>query len=87
MEKTKSKKNKKDEVSKDVKTNSFVKGPRITEKSAINAERGVYTFNVTSNSNKNEINISIFSRKLDFFVLDLFPTSFISPFITTINSF
>lgn len=59
MEKTKSKKNKKDEVSKDVKTNSFVKGPRITEKSAVYAEKGIYTFNVSNSATKNEVKKAI----------------------------
>ncbi len=58
---TKTKKNTKEVVedTKKVKTHPLIKGPRITEKSAINAERGVYTFNVTSNSNKNEIKKAI----------------------------
>ena len=37
----------------------LIKGPRITEKSAIDAERGVYTFNVAQNANKNEIKKAI----------------------------
>ena len=56
MEKTKTKKtNKKDEGEKKEKTNPFIKGARITEKSAIYAEKGIYTFNVSSNATKNEI--------------------------------
>jgi len=63
MEKTKIKKNtKKGEVvekTKKEKTHPLVKGARITEKSAIGAERGVYTFNVDLNANKNEIKKAI----------------------------
>lgn len=42
-----------------VKTHPLVKSPRITEKSALDAERGVYTFNVASNATKNEIKKAI----------------------------
>lgn len=56
MEKTKTKKtNKKDEEVKKEKKNPFIKGARITEKSAIYAEKGIYTFNVSNNATKNEI--------------------------------
>ncbi len=41
------------------KTHPMIKGPRITEKSAIDAERGVYTFNVALNANKNELKKAI----------------------------
>jgi len=41
------------------KTHPLVKGPRVTEKSAIDAERGVYTFNVLPSANKNEIKKAI----------------------------
>jgi len=41
------------------KTHPLLKGPRITEKSAINAEHGVYTFNITSNANKSELKKAI----------------------------
>lgn len=63
MEKTKTKKNTKkveavDKIKKE-KTHPLIKGARVTEKSAINAEKGIYTFNVTSDSNKNEIKKAI----------------------------
>lgn len=41
------------------KTHPLIKGPRVTEKSALDAERGVYTFNVAQNANKNEIKKAI----------------------------
>jgi large subunit ribosomal protein L23 len=41
------------------KTHPLIKNPRITEKSALSAERGVYTFNVADNANKNEIKKAI----------------------------
>lgn len=44
---------------KKAKTHPLIKSPRITEKSAINAERGVYTFNVANVANKNEIKKAI----------------------------
>ena len=44
---------------KDVKTNPLIKGARITEKSAIGAEKGIYTFNVSSSANKNEVKKAI----------------------------
>lgn len=61
MKSEKTKKNKTDEVvdNKKSKTHPLIKGPRMTEKSAINAERGVYTFNVMPNANKNEIKKAI----------------------------
>lgn len=40
---------------KEVKGSSAVLGPRITEKSALGAEKGVYTFNVAPNTNKSEV--------------------------------
>ena len=53
--------NKKAEVedSKKVKTHPLIKGARITEKAALAAERGAYTFNVEDNANKNEIKKAI----------------------------
>ena len=60
METTKIKKNKKVEVSdKKVKTSPLVLGPRITEKSAIGAEKGAYTFNVLPTANKTEVKKAI----------------------------
>ena len=64
MANSKIKKNidKKDEVedkSKKVKTHPLIKSPRITEKSAKDAERGIYTFNVMLEANKNEIKKAI----------------------------
>jgi len=56
---TKIKKDKKEVVDKKEKTHPLVNGPRITEKSAISAEKGVYTFNVAKNANKNEIKKAI----------------------------
>ena len=41
------------------KTHPLIKGARVTEKSAINAEKGVYTFNVKPEANKNEIKKAI----------------------------
>lgn len=58
----KTKKNTKDvaEVdTKKAKTHPLIKGARITEKAALGAERGVYTFNVTDNATKNEIKKAI----------------------------
>lgn len=37
----------------------MILGPRITEKSALYAEKKVYTFNVSENANKNEIKKAI----------------------------
>ena len=44
---------------KDVKTHPMIIGPRITEKSAIAADKGAYTFNVPENANKNEVKKAI----------------------------
>src|ERR1700752_3471687 len=41
------------------KAHPLIHGPRITEKSAIGAEKGIYTFNVAQNANKNEIKKAI----------------------------
>jgi large subunit ribosomal protein L23 len=58
--KTKTKKNAEVvEDTKKAKTHPLIKNPRITEKSAIDAERGVYTFNVPQMANKNEIKKAI----------------------------
>lgn len=67
---TKTKKNKEEKElvsEKKEKTHPLIKGPRITEKSAILAERGVYTFNVTQNANKPEL------KKAIKFVYDVTP--------------
>lgn len=57
---TTKKKNKEDKVDeKKVKTHPLIKGPRITEKSAIAADKGRYTFNVKDDANKNEIKKAI----------------------------
>ncbi|MCC6323309.1 50S ribosomal protein L23 [Candidatus Nomurabacteria bacterium] len=40
---------------KEVKNNSVILGPRITEKSALGSEKGRYTFNVATNTNKSEV--------------------------------
>ncbi|NCU28503.1 MAG: 50S ribosomal protein L23 [Candidatus Moranbacteria bacterium] len=57
---TKKIKNKTDEAKETkVKSHPLIKSPRITEKSAINAEKGVYTFNVEDGANKNEIKKAI----------------------------
>ncbi len=53
-EKTKTK-----EVKKDTKSHPLIKGLRMTEKSALGADRGVYTFNVAENATKNEIKKAI----------------------------
>ncbi len=60
MATTKTKKNTKEVVdAKKVTTHPLIKGPRITEKSALDAERGAYTFNVAPSANKNEIKKAI----------------------------
>lgn len=60
MKTTKTKKNTKEETSdKKEKSHPLLINPRITEKSAIFAEKGVYTFNVAQNANKNEIKKAI----------------------------
>lgn len=41
------------------KTHPLIKGVRVTEKAALAAERGAYTFNVEDNANKNEIKKAI----------------------------
>ena len=38
-----------------VKNTSVIIGPRVTEKSALGAEKGVYTFNVAPTTNKSEV--------------------------------
>src|ERR1035437_7468311 len=58
MATTKIKMNKgKDEKGKE--SNPHILGPRITEKSAIGADKGIYSFNVALGSNKNEIKKAI----------------------------
>lgn len=59
MKTEKTKKKTKEEVEKKENNNALIKGPRITEKSAIYAEKGVYTFNVSPKANKNEIKKAI----------------------------
>ncbi len=61
MATTKTKKNKEEVVDKKAvaKTHPLIKGPRITEKSALGAERGAYTFNVATEANKSEIKKAI----------------------------
>lgn len=60
MATTKTKKNTK-EVVETVKaaTHPLIHGPRITEKGAHGAEKGVYTFNVAVTANKSEIKKAI----------------------------
>jgi len=41
------------------KTHPLIRGPRITEKSALGSERGIYTFNVENEANKSEIKKAI----------------------------
>ena len=55
----KSEKESKGKEGSNVKTHPMIKGARITEKAAIGAEKGRYTFNVTDNANKNEIKKAI----------------------------
>ena len=62
MATTKTKKNTKEVVVEDTKktkTHPMILGPRITEKSAIGSERGVYTFNIDSSATKNEVKKAI----------------------------
>jgi len=62
MNTTKTKKNtdKKEVVdTKKAKTHPLIKGARITEKSAIASEKGIYTFNVMPEANKNEVKKAI----------------------------
>ena len=40
-------------------THPLIKGTRITEKSAVNADKNIYTFNVAREANKNEIKKAI----------------------------
>ena len=53
------KKTNKAEKVKDTKTHPLIKGLRMTEKSALGADKGVYTFNVMQNATKNEIKKAI----------------------------
>lgn len=59
MKSEKTKKNTKEVVVKKEKSHPLIKNSRVTEKSAIDAERGVYTFNVAQNANKNELKKAI----------------------------
>jgi len=59
MKKDTKKNNDTEEKDKKGKTHPMIKGPRVTEKSAISAEKNVYTFNVAQNANKNEIKKAI----------------------------
>ncbi len=43
----------------DPKTHPLIIGARITEKSALGADKGMYTFNVIEKANKNEIKKAI----------------------------
>ena len=56
---TKTKKTKEVSTEKTAKSHPLILGPRITEKAAVGAERGVYTFNVSEKANKNEIKKAI----------------------------
>ncbi len=58
---TKTKKSSTKEVAetKKVASHPLIKSPRITEKSALDAERGAYTFNVLPSANKSEIKKAI----------------------------
>ena len=58
-EKTQTKKAEKTETKKGEKTHPLIIGPRITEKSAIEADKGIYTFNVAPIANKTEIKKAI----------------------------
>ena len=42
-------------------TLEIIKNPRITEKGSFNAEKNVYTFDVTENANKTEVKKAIFA--------------------------
>lgn len=62
MATTKTKKNTKTEVTKAEATKGshpLILGPRVTEKGALGAEKGIYTFNVAPRANKNEIKKAI----------------------------
>lgn len=43
----------------EVASHPLILGPRITEKSAIGSDKGIYTFNVALNANKTEIKKAI----------------------------
>lgn len=45
----------KKEVSEKKDKNPIIKNPRITEKAALSSEKGVYTFDVATDTNKSEI--------------------------------
>lgn len=53
------KKTEEKEDTKGGKTHPLIKGTRITEKSAISADKGAYTFNVDPHANKSEIKKAI----------------------------
>lgn len=55
----KSKKESKNKEEAVQKTHPLIKGVRVTEKAALSAENGAYTFNVEDNANKNEIKKAI----------------------------
>jgi large subunit ribosomal protein L23 len=60
MATTKTKKNTKEKaVATKGTSHPLIIGPRMTEKSAIGAEKGIYTFNVERNANKTEIKKAI----------------------------
>ncbi len=59
MATTKTKKNTEETKEAKTKSHPLIHSPRITEKSAINAEKGIYTFNVPENANKNELKKAI----------------------------
>lgn len=59
MATTKTKKKEEEKKEANTKSHPLILSPRITEKSAINAEKGVYTFNVSPSANKNEIKKAI----------------------------
>ena len=42
-------------------TLKIIKNPRITEKASFNAEKNIYTFDVTENANKTEIKKAVFA--------------------------
>lgn len=60
MANTKTKKDKKEVVATEPKkSHPLILGPRITEKSALSSEKGVYVFNVEDKANKSEIKKAI----------------------------
>jgi large subunit ribosomal protein L23 len=62
MKSEKTKKNTKEVEATDakkVKTHPLIKSPRITEKAALGSEKGIYTFNVADEANKNEVKKAI----------------------------